>query len=58
MTLRERPDGSFSATLVLPEGRYEYKVRLAEGARWEHDPGNPLTAADGQGGLNSVVILE
>jgi hypothetical protein len=58
VALRERPDGSFSATLVLPAGRYEYKVRLAEGARWEHDPGNPLTAADGQGGLNSVVILE
>ncbi|MBX3472386.1 MAG: glycogen-binding domain-containing protein, partial [Planctomycetes bacterium] len=58
VALRERSDGTFTATLVLPAGRHEYKVRLGVGGVWEHDAGNPLTAADGMGGINSVLLLE
>lgn len=58
VALRERSDGTFTATLVLTAGRHEYKVRLGVGGVWEHDAGNPLTAADGMGGINSVLLLE
>ncbi|MCO5165717.1 MAG: hypothetical protein M9894_05035 [Planctomycetes bacterium] len=58
VALRERADGTFTATLLLPAGRHEYKVRLGVGGVWEHDAGNPLTTADGMGGINSVLLLE
>lgn len=58
LAMRERADGTFTATIVLPAGRHEYKLRLGVGGVWEHDTQNPLMAGDGMGGVNSVLVLE
>ncbi len=43
-------------TLVIPlsPGSYQYKF-VIDGDKWISDPGNPKTAKDGFGGLNSVI---
>jgi serine protease AprX len=40
----------------LPSGRHEYKF-LFDGTRWLDDPANPSKTHDGQGHLNSVLIV-
>jgi len=48
------PDGYYSATLKLPEGRHEYKFVL-DGKVWKSDPSNPIQ----NGKLhNSVLALK
>ncbi len=55
----KRQDGSFTATLTLPPGNHEYKLRLVSGETdvWEIDTQNPLSGPDERGGKNSLLPL-
>lgn len=57
-SMSRRRDGTFVETLVLPRGRYVYKVQLVESGLWEPDARNPLYEFDGKTGNNSVLMLE
>src|SRR5262249_23299158 len=55
-----RPDGSglwLVEVKTPPAGRYQYKF-IVDGKRWIEDPNNGLRAADGYGGLNSLLLIE
>ncbi|MEZ0230477.1 MAG: zf-HC2 domain-containing protein [Planctomycetota bacterium] len=56
--MTRRRDGTFVETLLLPRGRYVYKVQLVESGLWEPDARNPLHEYDGKSGDNSVLMLE
>jgi thiol-disulfide isomerase/thioredoxin len=45
---------AFKASLTLADGEYQYKF-VVNGSDWRHDPLNPHTADDNNGGLNSVL---
>jgi len=45
-----------TAPRKLPPGEYAYKF-LIDGWRWLDDPGNPRKIHDGNGGLNSVLVV-
>lgn len=57
--MTRQADGSFTATLALPPGDHEYKLRLVSGDTdvWEIDAQNPLSGPDGRGGSNSLLPL-
>jgi mono/diheme cytochrome c family protein len=46
----------WQAELSLPDGSHQYKFVL-DGRDWVRDEGNPLTAPDGFGGLNSLLSV-
>jgi 1,4-alpha-glucan branching enzyme len=48
--------GLWAATVKLKPGTYQYKF-VVDGT-WIEDPGNPETTDDGQGGVNSVLVVE
>ncbi len=50
------PDRIWRLTLDLPHGEHLYKFVL-DGGTWRHDPANCRAESDGQGGLNSLLIL-
>lgn len=52
-------DGYYSTILSLQPGTYHYKVRVVEGdrTRWLDLPPRALTAADGFGGRNGLLIV-
>ena len=52
-----RQGESWTATLILPPGSYEYMF-VEDGARWVTDPRSPRTRADGFGGLNAVLDVD
>jgi len=55
-SLRFHPrEGAFRITLVLPLGRYEYRLLVND--RWELDPACPDTTPNPFGGLNNVIIV-
>ncbi|MBT7311845.1 hypothetical protein HN843_08780 [bacterium] len=54
----EDNDGIWELELDLPAGRYEYKMSVDWGMRWEKDNSNPVTVEDGFGGSNSILILK
>ncbi len=56
-SMTRRKDGSFVETIVLPRGRYPYKMHN-EAGQWETDARNPLYESDGLGGNNSVLMIE
>ena len=45
---------AFKASVTLADGEYQYKF-VVNGTDWRHDPLNPDTADDNNGGLNSVL---
>lgn len=47
---------SWSATLSLPPGRYEY-VFLVDGEKIVSDPGQVLLQDDGFGNVNNVLVV-
>lgn len=49
-------DGTFSAIVALPRGRYEYLFVL-DGDRWVLDPAAPLVVEDGFGQRNAVLEI-
>jgi len=49
-------DGVFEAEMLLPPGRYLYKI-VVDG-RWLTDPEAAETEPDGQGGLNAVRVVD
>jgi alpha-amylase/alpha-mannosidase (GH57 family) len=49
--------GTWTITVPLKPGRYEYKFVINGGETWKHDITNPLWADDPYGGRNSVVII-
>ena len=51
---RDEGTGRWTLTRELPDGDHQYKFVL-DGSEWVRDPGNPETASDGFGGLNSVL---
>lgn len=57
ITMQKQSDGSFSATVSLPEGIYLYKFVVNGGEQWFEDPKNPHYVPDGYGGRNSVLIV-
>ena len=42
----------------IPVGSYEYKFVIDGGAVWVADDGNPETAPDPYGGVNSLIVVE
>ena len=55
MTLDET--GTWTITISLKPGRYEYKYVINGGETWKNDITNPLWVNDPYGGRNSVVVL-
>lgn len=53
--MKKNSDGSWSRTLVLPPGQYEYKF-LVDG-KWKEDPQNPRVCSNCFGSINSVINL-
>ena len=53
--MHQRPNGTWTATVQLATGRYEYKL-IVDG-KWIPDPENPTQVGDGYGGTNSVVVI-
>lgn len=57
-----RPVGSdrHAATLPLPPGRYEYRIRIVEdgSTRWLSFPEDTRTVPDGFGGVNGICVVE
>ncbi|MDD5673692.1 MAG: hypothetical protein PHC61_06000 [Chitinivibrionales bacterium] len=49
-------DGSWSITLKLDKGNYQYQL-VIDNTTWSADPGNPVSIADGFGGYNSGMEL-
>lgn len=54
--MRRRKDGTFAATLRLPEGQYQYRY-LLDGDRWVNDWNADDYLPNGYGSDNSVVII-
>jgi 1,4-alpha-glucan branching enzyme len=54
--LEEQESGVYTAALQLPLGRHEYKFIVDD--VWRVDPGNPETAPNSFGSMNSVVTVE
>jgi cyclomaltodextrinase len=53
--LEKQSDGSFTATLSLDAGTYDYKF-VVDG-KWIADPGNPAKKPDGFEGFNSILTV-
>lgn len=53
--MRKTVGGSWTVTLQIPSGRYQYKY-IVDGT-WVTDPDNPDKAPDNYGGQNSVVTI-
>ncbi len=56
LPLTKGDDGRWRASIELEPGEYLYKF-VVDGT-WMEDPGNPESADDGYGGVNSVLIVE
>ena len=54
--MRKQKDGSFTTTLDLRPGTYEYKF-VVDG-QWTVDPDNSAWALNPHGTLNSVVVVD
>lgn len=53
--MKKNAEGSWSRTLILPPGQYEYKF-LVDG-KWKEDPRNPQVCSNCFGSINSVIDL-
>ncbi len=53
--LKENAAGEYSATLLLPAGRHEYKFVVDD--EWCVDPQNPETIPNDHGSTNNVVVV-
>ena len=51
--MRRNGNGTFAATLLLPQGRHEYKFVV--NGTWQMDPNCPQWTPNSLGSLNSVV---
>jgi len=51
--MKKQKNGSFTATVPLPPGNYQYKFILD--GHWAADPDNDLWSPNPYGSLNSVV---
>jgi hypothetical protein len=49
-------DGTWTGSFPVASGVYQYKF-VIDGTEWITDPGNPETADDGYGGLNSELTV-
>jgi len=49
--------GTWTVTIPLKPGRYEYKYVIDGGELWKHDITNPLWVPDPYGGRNSLVVV-
>ena len=49
-------NGQYRATLMLPQGRHEYKF-VVDGA-WHIDPQNPDVVANDRGSQNSILVVQ
>ena len=54
--MRKQKDGSFSCTITLPKGTYEYKFLLD--GQWVVDPDNNAWAMNPYGTVNSVAQID
>ena len=52
----KQADGSFTLVRKLAPGKYQYKF-VVDGANWKSDPNAAVTADDGYGGKNAVVVV-
>lgn len=51
------PDGhTWRATVMIPYGAHQYKFVL-NGDKWITDPGNPRSQDDGNGNINSILVI-
>ena len=50
-------DGVWDIVVPLPQGRYQYKYVIDNGASWVLDPNNPLRDFD-EGIENSLIIID
>lgn len=52
----KRGTGEYARTLLLPEGRHEYKF-VVNGV-WQMDPQNPNWTVNEHGSLNNILTVE
>ena len=52
----KKKKGMFSATMLLPKGRHEYKFVI--NGVWSIDPECPEWTPNGLGSLNSVLVVD
>lgn len=55
--MRRADDGSWSVTVELPPGAYQY-LFVIDGSAWVADPAAARTLEDGFGRRNSLVVIE
>jgi hypothetical protein len=53
--LKRLPDGTWSATLPLAPGEYQYRLRVD--GRWENNPAAERRAANAFGSENDVLVV-
>ena len=53
--MHKRPEGTWAVTLLLPPGRYKYKL-IVDG-KWIPDPENPTQVEDDTVGKSSMVVI-
>lgn len=53
--LEKGPDGAWSATLTLPPGEYQYRLRVD--GDWRDDPGAERRIPNGYGSENGVLVV-
>lgn len=54
--LKENAADEYSAVLLLPAGRHEYKFVVDD--EWCMDPWNPETIPNDHGSTNNVIVVE
>lgn len=57
ITMQKNDQGIWQVVTPLDPGRYQYKIVVNHGERWECDPSNP--SRDKEGGIeNSLIVVQ
>ncbi len=53
--MKEKQNGIWEKTIVVPSGRYEYKFVV--NGEWQNDPGNDQLVPNTYGSMNNVLVV-